>query len=198
MKRFFCILMILAYTSVANCAQARLMPKIKKDTLYNMQTEYIDTSDTDSVMQAVIETLYNSDYSIEDINKDLGIIRARKILKASYTSKKRIAGWTVVLAAATAYTVFSYGATAASMYSPSRRIATELKDKTVIIDVNVFIEQCDVNKTRIKFIPVEKVLQNADGFAFNQMAPIKIIRIYRPEVYKEFFTQINENLKYFL
>lgn len=178
-----------------NTAQAKLMPKISKDDLYNMQTYYIESNDIKSVMNAVIEALYNSDYSVEDFNSELGVIRAKKMLKASYISKKRIAGWSVVLAAATAYTVFSYGSTAASMYSPSRRIATELKDKTVIIDANVFVEQIDKNKIKIKFIPVEKVLQNADGFAFNQMAPIKVIRIYKPNAYKEFFAQVENNLK---
>ena len=81
------------------------------------------------------------------------------------------------------------------MYSPTRRIATELKDKTVIIDANVFVEQIDENRVKVKFIPIEKVLQNADGFAFNQMAPMKVIRIYKPQPYKEFFAQVEANLE---
>ena len=196
MKKYLIIFAIFIFLMCNhNTAQAKLMPKISKDDLYNMQTYYIESNDIKSVMNAVIEALYNSDYSVEDFNSELGVIRAKKMLKASYISKKRIAGWSVVLAAATAYTVFSYGSTAASMYSPSRRIATELKDKTVIIDANVFVEQIDKNKIKIKFIPVEKVLQNADGFAFNQMAPIKVIRIYKPNAYKEFFAQVENNLK---
>ncbi|MBO6181373.1 hypothetical protein J6O86_06795 [bacterium] len=171
------------------------MPKVKKQVLYDMQTRYFDCSDTKSVMNAVLATLYDSDYSIEDFNTELGLIRVTKTLKASYTSKKRVAGWSVMLAAATAYTVFSYGAAAASMYSPTRRIATEMKDKTVVIDANVYISQVDENKFKVKFIPVEKVLQNADGFAFNQMAPVKVIRIYRPEPYDEFFSQVEAKLK---
>lgn len=196
MKKYLIIFAIFIFLMCNhNTAQAKLMPKISKDDLYNMQTYYIESNDIKSVMNAVIEALYNSDYSVEDFNSELGVIRAKKMLKASYISKKRIAGWSVVLAAATAYTVFSYGSTAASMYSPSRRIATELKDKTVIIDANVFVEQIDKNKIKVKFIPVEKVLQNADGFAFNQMAPIKVIRIYKPNAYKEFFAQVENNLK---
>ena len=196
MKKYLIIFAIFIFLMCNhNTAQAKLMPKISKDDLYNMQTYYIESNDIKSVMNAIIEALYNSDYSVEDFNSELGVIRAKKMLKASYISKKRIAGWSVVLAAATAYTVFSYGSTAASMYSPSRRIATELKDKTVIIDANVFVEQIDKNKIKVKFIPVEKVLQNADGFAFNQMAPIKVIRIYKPNAYKEFFAQVENNLK---
>lgn len=195
MKKFVFTFVFLLFMCIpSNDAQARLMPKVSQESLYNMQTAYINTGDVKSVMQAVIATLYDSDYNIEDINEELGLIRAQKTLKAAYSNKKRIAGWSVVLAAATAYTVFSYGATAASMYSPSRRIATELKDKTVIIDVNILIEQVNENEVKVKFIPIEKVLQNADGFAFNQMAPIKIIRIYKPQVYKEFFSQIKYNI----
>lgn len=196
MKKFFCVILIFMF-SFLNCSAvyARTMPKIKKTELCDMQTRYINSKDAKSVVSAVLATLYDSDYTIDDYDEELGLIRASKTLKASYTSKKRVAGWSVVLAAATAYTVFSYGATAASMYSPSRRIATEFKDKTVVIDANVYVWQVDKNSVKIKFIPVEKVLQNADGFAFTKMAPLKVIRIYRPEPYDEFFAQVESKLK---
>ncbi len=196
MKKLLCTILIFIFC-LLNCSAgySRTMPKVSKQVLEDMQTHYYEISDQKSVINAVIATLYESDYSVEDYNEELGIIRATKTLKAAYTNKKRVAGWSVVLAAATAYTVFSYGATAASMYSPSRRIATEFKDKTVVIDVNVYIQQIDKNKVKVKFIPVEKVLQNADGFAFCKMNPIKVIRIYRPEPYEEFFNQIGNKLK---
>lgn len=196
MKKIFSLILILIFSFFNfSVSYAKTMPKIHDGVLYDMQTQYYETSDTKSVMNAILATLYESDYSVEDYNEELGIIRATKTLKASYTNKKRVAGWSVVLAAATAYTVFSYGATAASMYSPSRRIATEFKDKTVVIDVNVYVQQIDKNKVKVKFIPVEKVLQNADGFAFCKMNPVKVIRIYRPEPYDEFFNQVGAKLK---
>lgn len=194
MKKFFSVIIILFL--LAGTTYGRTMPKVKADALYNMQTAYYETADVKSVMQSAVAVLYDSDYSIEDYNEELGLIRAQKVFKAAYTSKKRVAGWSVVLAAATAYTVFSYGSTAAMMYSPTRRIATELKDKTVIVDVNVFVEKIDKNVVKVKFIPVEKVLQNADGFAFNQMAPIMVIRVYKPQAYQEFFAQVESNLKH--
>ena len=181
--------------STCSVSYARMMPKVSKEKLQNMQTAYFDATDKYTVIQSVISTLYDSDYIIEHYEFESGVIRAKKVFKAAYTSKKRVAGWSFVLAAATAYTVFSYGATAASMYSPSRRIATEFKDKTVVIDANVFVEQVDTDRVKVRFVPVEKVLQNADGFAFNQMAPIKVIRIYKPDAYKEFFAQVENNLK---
>jgi len=196
MKKIFCLILILLF-SLSDCSKSysKTMPKVKNTELYDMQTHYFLAKDSKSVMNAVFATLYDSDYTIEDYDEDLGLIRVSKTLKAAYTDKKRVAGWSVVLAAATAYTVFSYGATAASMYSPSRRIATEFKDKTLVIDANVYVWQVDKNKVRVKFVPVEKVLQNADGFAFCKMAPIKVIRIYRPEPYKEFFAQVESKLK---
>ena len=196
MKKLFCVIIILLF-GFFNCPSvySKMMPKVKEDVFEDMQTRYFDCSDEKSVANAVVATLYDSDYTIEEFNPDLGLIRVTKTLKASYTNKKRVAGWSVVLAAATAYTVFSYGATAASMYSPSRRIATEFKDKTVVIDANVYIQQIDKNKVKVKFIPVEKVLQNADGFAFYKMAPVKVIRIYNPEPYEEFFNQVGAKLK---
>lgn len=196
MKKLFCIVTILIFCFYhCEISYSKTMPRVKQAVLEDIQTRYFNADDTESVMSAVLVTLYDSDYTIEDYNQDLGVIRVTKTLKASYTSKKRVAGWSVVLAAATAYTVFSYGATAASMYSPTRRIATEMKDKTVVIDANVYISQVDANKVKVKFIPVEKVLQNADGFAFNQMAPVNVIRIYRPEPYNEFFNQVEAKLK---
>ena len=196
MKKIFSIILILIFSFLNfGVSYAKTMPKIRDGVLYDMQTRYFDSKDSKSVMNAVLATLYDSDYTIEDCDEDLGIIRVTKTLKASYTNKKRVAGWSVVLAAATAYTVFSYGATAASMYSPSRRIATEFKDKTVVIDANIYVWQVDKNKVKVKFVPVEKVLQNADGFAFYKMAPVKVIRIYRPEPYEEFFSQVGAKLK---
>jgi len=196
MKKLFCLILIILFGFFnCTCAYSRTMPKVKKNMLESMQTRYFTISNTKSVTNAIIATLYDSDYTIEDFNEDLGLIRITKTLKAAYTNKRRVAGWSVVLAAATAYTVFSYGAAAASMYSPSRRIATEFKDKTVVIDANIYIQQIDKNKVKVKFIPVEKVLQNADGFAFYKMAPVKVIRIYNPEPYDEFFSQVEAKLK---
>ena len=69
-----------------------------------------------------------------------------------------------------------------------------MKEKTVIADVNVLIEQVDTNKTMVRFVPIERVLQNADGYSFVKAAPVKIFRMYKPDVYKEFFSQTEKNL----
>ncbi len=166
-----------------------------KEYMRNIQTHYLDSDSTDKVIKSAISVLYDSDFIIEDVDYKLGYIRARKTFKAKYTDKKRVAGWTAVLAATGAYTAFSYGATAAMMYSPTRRITTEMRAKTMVTDVNVFVEQCDTNQVKLRFIPVGRVLQNADGFSFFKSAPVRIIRMYQPDVYNEFFSQIDAKME---
>ena len=194
MKKMFLIVLILFSMLALQPVNASVMPKVKPEKLYQMQNRVFETGDTDQVWNAVVTTLYDSDFIIEDMDKKLGHIRAIKTFKTHYVSKKRLAGWSAVLAVATAYTVFSYGASAYCMYSPTRRIANEMRDKTVVIDANVNIEKYSENKTNVKFVLVEKFLQNADGFSFNQMAPMRVIRIYKPNTYNEFFNQVENNI----
>jgi hypothetical protein len=195
MKKLVIIFLIIFSTTFQLPANAVKMVKVKPEKLYEMQNRTFQTDNIDDLWNAVITTLYDSDFIIEDIDKDLGHIRAIKTYKSHYINKKRIAGWSAVLAAATAYTVFSYGSTAYCMYSPTRRIANEMRDKTIVIDTNINIEKLENDKTNVKFVLVEKILQNADGFSFNSMAPVRIIRIYTPETYNEFFNQVENNLK---
>lgn len=176
-------------------AYALVHKKNYKEYMHNIQTHYIASDNPDKVLKSAISVLYDSDFMIEDVDYKLGYIRAKKTFKARSTDKKRIAGWSVVLAATGAYTVFSYGATAAMMYSPTRRIATEMKEKTFVTDVNVFVEQCDKNQVKIRFIPIGKVLQNADGFSFFKAAPVKILRMKKPDIYNEFFSQIDAKME---
>lgn len=198
MKKIFIISLIIFLTTWFSQVNASHMPKIKPDKLYEMQNRTFQTGNSDYIWNAVITTLYDNDFIIEDIDKDLGHIRAIKTFKSHYINKKRVAGWSAVLAAATAYTVFSYGSTAYYMYSPTRRIANEMRDKTIVIDTNINIEQIEKDKTNVKFVLIKKILQNADGFSFNTMAPVRIIRIYKPETYNEFFNQVEYNLKTYL
>lgn len=179
---------------LAPCSFAERMPKVKPEKYKQMQEHYFNTADTSKVMNAVIATLQDSDFVITDYDFNLGYIYAQKIFKGHYVNKKRVAGWSAMFALATAYTVFSYGATAASMYSPSRRVATEMKDKNMVVDANVFVELMPNGQTKVRMLPVEKIMQNADGFSFMKSVPMRVIRIYRPQIYQEFFAQVHENL----
>lgn len=177
-------------------AGAKGVAQTQVEKLRVMQTRCYDLADRQKVLQAAVNVLQDSGYVIQNIDYDFGFLQARKVFKSHYVSKKRIAGWSTVLAATTAYTVFSYGSTAYSMYEPSRRVMNEMKDKTSVSDVNVFVETLDDNKTRIRFNAVEKILQNADGYSFTKAAPMRVLRVYKPKIYNEFFAQV-ENILFF-
>jgi hypothetical protein len=187
MKNF--IIIFLSLILFSQCSYAVSMPKVKHNKLQEMQTRYFDTTDNIGVLKAAITTLQDSGFIIQDIDFDLGYVRARKTYKAHYVSKKRILGWSTVLAAATAYTVFSYGTTVYTMYAPSKRVMNEMRDKTVVVDANVFVEPYYDGKTKIKFNAVGKILQNADGYSFNKNAPMRVLRVYKSKIYDEFFAQ---------
>lgn len=197
MKKIFTLVIIFLMLFLSSdCANAVRMKKVAPENLLQMQSYVFDTNNTELVTKSVIATLQDSDFIIEDMDDNLGYIRARKTFKAHYVNKGRVLGWSAVLVAAGAYTAFSYGAAAYSMYSPSRRVMAEMKDKTIVVDANVFIDRVDKHKVQVKFIPVEKILQNADGFSFVTSAPIRVIRIYDSKVYDEFFSQVGQNMRF--
>lgn len=197
MKKFFTIILaILLISLTPNIAQAKKIKKMSQLELREMQTRFYDTSDTMKVMKATVNTLQDSGFIIQEIEPDLGYIRAEKIFKHRYINKGRLAGNSLYLALMTAYAVFSYGATAYSMYDPTMKITNELQDKTVVVDTNVNVEKFGKNKTKVRFVLVQKVLQNADGYSFVKSAPTRVIRLYTPEIYKEFFAQVDKNIFY--
>ena len=58
------------------------------------------------------------------------------------------------------------------------------------------IEKFGDDKTKVRFVLVEKFLQNADGYSFVKSAPMKVVRIYNPQVYQEFFAQMDKGIFY--
>ena len=69
----------------------------------------------------------------------------------------------------------------------------ELALHTVIFDSNVNIEKLGI-KTKVRFTVIEKILENGDGYTTVKSSPRKVVRHYEPEIYKEFFNQIDKNL----
>lgn len=197
MKKLFTIfLAIICVLFSSNCVFAKRLPKMTQLERREIETHFYDTADTERVMKAAINTLQDSGFVVQEIEPELGYLRARKTFKTHYVNKKRVAGWSLWLTAMTAYTVFCYGTTAGSMYDPAKRIANEMQDKTVVVDSNVNIEPFGKNKTKVRFVLVEKILQNADGYSFVKSAPMRVIRIYKPELYQEFFAQMDKSIFY--
>lgn len=195
-KLFTLILAIIFFSISPNCAMAKRIKKMSQLELREMETHLFDTADSERVMKAAINTLQDSGFIIQEIEPEMGYLRAQKIFKGRYLNKKRLAGWSLYLGAMTAYTIFSYGLTMGMMIEPTRRVSNELKDKTIVVDSNINVEKFGKNKTKVRFVLVEKVLLNADGYSYVKSAPTRIIRIYSPEVYQEFFAQMDKSIFY--
>lgn len=197
MKNFIIfVLAIIFFSCSTNCVLAKRAKTLSQLERREIETHIYDTSDTDRVMKSAINTLQDSGFVIQEIEQELGYLRARKVFKKRYVNKGRVVGNSLWLGLVTTYAVFSYGAGAGYMAEPAMHISNELHDKTVVVDSNVNVEKYGKNKTKVRFVLVQKVLQNADGYSFVKSAPTRIIRIYTPKVYQEFFAQLDKSIFY--
>lgn len=193
-KEITTFLAIIFLSLSCNCTLARGKKLLSEIPQRSIETKIIDTSDTQKVMLAAATTLQDSDFTIQEFEPELGYIRAQKQYKKKHVNKKRVAGESLKLAALSTYAVFTYGSTAYHVTDPTRRLSNELHEKTILVDTNINITPTEDNKTKVRFIFTQKVLQNADGYSFVKSAPTKILRTYEPENYLEFFTQLNNNI----
>ena len=197
MKQIITVFLALILFSLScNCKFARKKKTLSELPQREVETQIYETSDTTKVMQAVITTLQDSDFIIQEFEPELGHISARKYFKKKLVNKKRLAGESLKLAAFSTYAVFTYGSTAYYVADPTRRLSNELHDKTIVVDTNINIEPYENDSTKVRFIFVQKVLQNADGYSFVKSAPTRILRSYKPETYQEFFEQVDRNIFY--
>lgn len=197
MKKFLVsILTIIFFMCSSSCAFARRAKVLSQLERREIETHFFDTSDTQKVMKAAVNTLQDSGFVIQEIEPELGYLRARKIYKKKFVNKGRVVGNSFLLALTAAYAVFTYGSTAYYVADPTRRISNELHEKTIVVDSNVNVEKFGKNKTKVRFVVVQKVLQNADGYSFVKSAPTRILRVYDPKVYREFFAQLDKSIFY--
>lgn len=171
------------------------MKKYTQLEIREMQTHIFETNNKKEVFKAAINTLQDNGFIILNIEDEMGYIRARKDFKGKFTDKKRITGYTLLLAYYIALTVFSYGMAAYTIADPITRMENELAKKTFIVDTNVNIEPYG-NKVKVRCIMVEKILENADGYTFIKSSPRKVIRIYEPLIYQSFFNELDKNIFY--
>jgi hypothetical protein len=195
-KEIITFLAIILFSLTCNCTFARGKILLSQNPQREVETQIIETSDTEKVLLSVATTLQDSDFIIQEFEPELGYIRAQKIFKKKHLNKKRIAGESLKLAAFSTYAVFTYGSTAYYVADPTRRLSNEFHNKTFVVDTNITIEPTTDNKTKVRFAFVQKVLQNADGYSFVKSAPTKVLRTYEPEIYQEFFMQLNKNIFY--
>lgn len=195
MKKFVSIFLIMMIIS-SNAVFAKKVKSLSQLQRREIETHFFDTSDTERVMKAAVNTLQDSGFVIQEIEPELGYLRARKYFKKRYVNKGRAVGYSFLVAAFTTLAVFTYGTTAYNIADPAIRLGNEFKDKTVVVDSNVDVEPFGKNKTKVRFVLVQKVLQNADGYSFVKSAPTRVIRIYDPKIYQEFFAQLDKSIFY--
>jgi hypothetical protein len=82
------------------------------------------------------------------------------------------------------------------MYDPMQKISNELHEKTIVVDSNVNVEKFGKNKTKVRLVLVQKVLRNADGYSYVKSSPMRIMHVYDPKIYQEFFAQLDNSVFY--
>jgi len=160
-----------------------------------MQTHIYNTSDTNGVMKAAINTLQDDGYTILTIEDELGYIRAKREFNEVRIDKKRMAGYYCLLAEYITMTVLTYGMEAPYILDAVKRIQNEASPRTVIVDSNVTIEPFG-KKTKVRYTLVEKELENADGYSYVKASPRKVFRMYNSLIYQEFFGELDKNIFY--
>jgi hypothetical protein len=197
MKKIFAIFLLI-FTFNLTCLSAFAAKKKSMSQLERreVETRFLNTGDTGRVMRAAVNTLQDSGFVIQEIEPELGYIRAQKSYKKRHINKARLAGQSFSLAFFTAYAVFSYGTTASYMYDPMQKISNELHEKTIVVDSNVNVEKFGKNKTKVRLVLVQKVLRNADGYSYVKSSPMRIMHVYDPKVYQEFFAQLDNSVFY--
>lgn len=196
MKKFVSLLLILnlCFLNILP-ACAKPLKKYSQLEIREIQTHVYDTSSSAEVFKAAINTLQDNGFIILNIEDEIGYIRARKDYKYKHTDKKRMAGYSLLLAYYITMTALTYGATAYGIMDPINRMKNELSKKTFIVDTNVNIEPYG-KKTRVRFTMIEKILENADGYTFIKSSPKNVIRIYEPSIYQAFFSELDKNIFY--
>lgn len=172
----------------ANTKTAKTMMEIR-----DIQTRYYDTTDTVKVIKAVINTLQDNGFVIQEGEMNLGYLRAKKDFRAKRTDKRRITLYTLEYMYYGLCAGLTFGLEAPLLIIPSMHMKNELALHPVIIDSNVIFENVG-NKTKVRINIIEKILENADGYTMIKSSPRKVVRHYEPALYQEFFNQVDKNL----
>jgi hypothetical protein len=190
MKKIFASLLILFLCTPAHAKEA-----VSQLELREVQTRVFETPDTNTVFKAAINTLQDNGFIIQNIEEEIGYIWAKKELKAKHTDKRRVAVYSAIVLLSAGCSVIN-PAMLIYTYDPAMHISNEVAPKTVVVDANINIEPFGAKSTKVRFTMVQKILENADGYSYVKSSPRKVIRIYNPALYIEFFNQLDKNIFY--
>ncbi|MBR1753679.1 hypothetical protein IJ732_02490 [bacterium] len=188
--------LICTFLLLTNSAYAKKKPVKSMFEVREVQTHYYDTTDTYKVTKAVINTLQDNGFVVQNIEDELGFIRAKKEDRLKRTNKARITLYSTDFAVNTACLAISFGMNPFAILGMAQdtvRISNEVAPHTVIFDSNINIETVG-KRTKVRLSIIEKELENADGYTTVKASPRKVVRHYHPEIYQEFFNQVDKNL----
>ena len=194
MKKIISIFLIILFCSFnLEVFAAKKQPEKTIMEIRSIQTHLFNTPNEMLVAKAVINTLQDNGFIIQDIEPDLGYIKAKKEVKLKRTDKGRVALYCAEFAYYGIMTGLSFGLNAPFLIIPTMHMKNELALHSVIFDSNINIEKFG-SKTKVRFTVIEKVLENGDGYTTVKSSPRKVVRHYESEIYQEFFNQVDKNL----
>lgn len=175
---------------------AKQYKKLSQLEIREVQTHVYPTSNTKEAFKATINTLQDENFTIINIEDELGYIRAIKEYKAKRTDKKRATLYSLLFACSVASLAMGGGVSAAQTTTDSlMHLTNELAVKTVVVDMNANIEPFG-KQTKVRLTMIEKVLYNADGYSYVKSSPRNVIRIYNAKIYQSFFNEIDKSIFY--
>ena len=192
----FFIFLILFSTSVPAIAREKVDTQKSVFEIRELQTRYFDTTNQKQVLQAIIYTLQDNGFIIENIEEELGFLKARKEDRLKRTKKGRVALYSTTAAIGVTGLVLTYGMNPpalAQVIQDTIRIKNEVSPHPVIFDARVVTEVVG-KRTKVRLSIIEKELENADGYTTVKSSPRKVVRHYSPLIYQEFFSQLDKNL----
>lgn len=196
MKKLFSIFLIVALFTGCYPASAKSVKKLSQLEIREIQTHIYPTNNSNEVFKATINALQDEGFVIQNIEDELGYIRAKKEFKAKRTDKKRATLYSISLGLSIACLATGGGASSAQSLTDSlMRLSNELAPKTVIIDANANIDPFG-KQTKVRLTMIEKVLYNADGYSYVKSSPRNVMRVYNKVVYNSFFNELDKSIFY--
>lgn len=196
MKKIISLFLIFVFFSCSMPVEAKRYKKLSQLEIREMQTHLFPTSNTKEVFKATINALQDEDFTIINIEDELGYIRAKREYKDRRIDKFRAINYSILFALSGTSLALGGGASAAqSLVDSGMRLKNELELKTVVVDANADIEPFG-KQTKVRLTMVEKVLYNADGYSYVKSAPRDVIRIYNKLVYQNFFNELDKSIFY--
>lgn len=189
---FLILIILLTYTLPLSAKPYKKMSQVE---IREVQTHIFPTKNIEGVFKATINTLQDEGFTIINIEDELGYIRAKREFKAVRIDKKRMTGYGFLLAYYITLTALTYGMEAPFMADAIAKINNEKSPRTIVVDSNVTIEPYG-KQTKVRFTVIEKELENADGYSYIKSSPRKVVRIYSPLVYQEFFNELDKSIFY--